>query len=56
MKYSSRWMEGIQQNFQLIKEGKLKLRETVTEGFENTAKAFVDMMNGLNIGKAIVKI
>jgi prostaglandin reductase 1 len=30
-------------------------RETVTEGFENTTKAFIEMLRGGNVGKAIVK-
>lgn len=49
-------MEGIKQNYQWIKEGKLNPRETITHGFENTPKALIDLMNGLNIGKAIVKV
>ncbi|XP_063908008.1 prostaglandin reductase 1-like [Zophobas morio] len=51
-----RWMEGIEQNKRWIKEGKLKCSETVTKGFENTLKAFVDMLQGGNTGKAIVQI
>lgn len=51
-----KWNDGIRQNLQWLKEGKLKYRETITEGFENTPKAFVEMMNGANIGKAIVKV
>ncbi|KAF5307615.1 hypothetical protein FQR65_LT06771 [Abscondita terminalis] len=54
--FLSRWEEGIQQNLKWIQEGKLKYRETVTEGFENTYQAFLDMLNGKNVGKAIVKI
>lgn len=50
-----RWMEAMEQNLKWIQEGKLKCRETVTDGFENMPKAFIDMMNGHNFGKAIVK-
>ena len=39
-----------------MKEGKIKWRETVTEGIEGMGGAFVGMMNGGNIGKAIVKV
>lgn len=39
-----------------IKEGKVKYRETVTKGFENTPKAFMELLNGSNIGKAVVKM
>nr|CAD7577525.1 unnamed protein product [Timema californicum] len=35
--------------------GKLKYRETVTEGFENMPKAFIGMLRGENTGKAVVK-
>ncbi|KAJ8673013.1 hypothetical protein QAD02_004274 [Eretmocerus hayati] len=51
-----RWFEGIQRNMSWIREGKLKYRETVTEGFENMFAAFVGMLRGDNTGKAIVKV
>jgi NADPH-dependent curcumin reductase CurA len=31
-------------------------RETVTEGFENAPKAFMGMLRGENVGKAVVKV
>nr|CAD7424294.1 unnamed protein product [Timema monikensis] len=34
-------------------KGKLKYRETVTEGFENMPKAFIGMLRGENTGKAV---
>ncbi|KAL9696283.1 hypothetical protein quinque_015568 [Culex quinquefasciatus] len=55
-RWTDRWLEGIGQNLKWIQEGKLKYRETVTEGFENMPKAFIEMMKGGNIGKAIVKV
>ncbi|XP_023311963.1 uncharacterized protein LOC111692277 [Anoplophora glabripennis] len=55
-RWIKRWFEGIEQNKTWIQEGKLKYRETVTEGFENMPKAFIDMFNGVNFGKAIVKV
>ena len=39
-----------------INEGKLKPIEYVVEGFENTPKAFVEMFQGKNFGKAVVKV
>jgi prostaglandin reductase 1 len=30
--------------------------ETVTEGFENMPKAFMGMLQGENLGKAVVKV
>lgn len=54
-RWSNRWMEGINQNLEWLKENKLKYRETVTEGFENMFDAFVEMLRGDNVGKAVVK-
>ncbi|XP_053089776.1 prostaglandin reductase 1 isoform X1 [Pangasianodon hypophthalmus] len=39
-----------------LQEGKLKCREHVTVGFENMPAAFMGMLQGENIGKAIVKV
>ncbi|CAK8689400.1 unnamed protein product [Clavelina lepadiformis] len=46
----------VKQISQWFKEGKIKVRETVTEGFENTPKAFIGMLSGDNIGKAVVRV
>lgn len=55
-RWLDRWNEAVQQNIQWIKEGKLKYKEDVTVGFENMFQAFVEMLRGGNIGKAIVKV
>lgn len=39
-----------------LSQGKLQTRENIVVGLENAGKAFVDMMNGCNIGKQIVKL
>lgn len=52
--YADRWMDGIQQMMEWVHDGKIKCCETVTHGFENLPKAFVEMMKGGNFGKAIV--
>ena len=39
-----------------VAEGKIRWTEHVTEGLENTPKAFIGMLNGENRGKALVKI
>ncbi|KAJ9577790.1 hypothetical protein L9F63_005646 [Diploptera punctata] len=54
-RWSQRWQEGIKQNLKWIEEGKIKWRETVTEGFENMPKAFFGMLKGENFGKAVIK-
>uniref|UniRef100_A0A1L8DCM3 Prostaglandin reductase 1 n=1 Tax=Nyssomyia neivai TaxID=330878 RepID=A0A1L8DCM3_9DIPT len=50
-----RWMEGILQIKEWMKEGKIKNPETFTEGFENLPRAFIEMLEGKNVGKAIVR-
>jgi NADPH-dependent curcumin reductase CurA len=40
----------------LLVEGRLKYKEDVTVGIEKTAQAFVDMLQGKNFGKAVVKV
>lgn len=39
-----------------LKEAKLKYDETVVEGFKNTPKAFIQLFEGKNIGKMLVKL
>jgi len=39
-----------------VKEGKLKVQETVVDGFENIPKAFVGLFSGDNQGKMLVKV
>lgn len=39
-----------------LTEGRLVWDETVVEGIENTVEAFLGMMRGQNIGKAVVKV
>ena len=36
-------------------QGKLKYRETITDGFDNMFEAFSGLFTGANIGKAVVK-
>jgi NADPH:quinone reductase len=54
--FADRYEEGLRQMAQWIHDGKIKYRETITKGFENTAKAFIGMLKGENIGKQIVKL
>lgn len=54
-KWLDRYPEGEKQMAQWIKEGKIKYRETVTEGIENMYTAFQGLFKGTNIGKAIIK-
>ncbi|MDG5473246.1 NADP-dependent oxidoreductase [Jeotgalibacillus sp. ET6] len=54
--YSSRFGEGAKELAGWLNEGKLKYEETVTEGFDHTIDAFLDLFEGANLGKAIVKV
>ncbi|XP_066537318.1 prostaglandin reductase 1-like [Hoplias malabaricus] len=48
--------ESLKRMITWVQEGKLKCREHVTVGFENMPAAFMGMLQGENIGKAIVKV
>ncbi|XP_074555520.1 prostaglandin reductase 1 [Halichoeres trimaculatus] len=56
----SRWQhkhpETLKRLMGWYKEGKLKCREHVTKGFENMPAAFMGMLQGENIGKAIIMV
>jgi hypothetical protein len=54
--YIPRAAEAIQAMSGWLREGKLKYREDIVEGFENLPKAFIGLFHGENIGKRIVKI
>lgn len=54
-RFQDRYGEGIRQMAQWLREGRLKYREEVVEGFENMAKAFIGMLHGDNTGKMVVK-
>ena len=54
--YQHRFGEGIAELARWLREGKLKHREDIVEGFENTPRAFIGMLEGDNVGKRIVKV
>lgn len=54
-RWLDRWMEGITEVHKWIKDGKVKYRESVVEGFENMPTALIEMLRGANTGKAVVK-
>ncbi|NVJ58607.1 MAG: NADP-dependent oxidoreductase [Vibrionaceae bacterium] len=56
MDYWDHYGEFVEQMGQWIKEGKVKSEETVYEGLENAAEAFIGLFEGKNKGKMLVKI
>jgi len=55
-RFIDRWPEAIKQMATWLKEGKLKYREDILDGLENTPKAFMRMLKGENKGKQLVKV
>lgn len=54
--YSSRYREGMADLSTWLSEGKLKYEETITEGLDHTIDAFLDLFEGSNLGKSLVKV
>ncbi|XP_071497119.1 prostaglandin reductase 1-like [Diadema antillarum] len=54
--YAGRFPEGLADLTKWVAEGKIKVREHVTEGFENMFTAFTELFTGANTGKAIIKV
>lgn len=54
--YAAEFNEGIDHLAKWLNEGKLKSSETIVEGFENIPQAFIDLFDGKNTGKMVVKI
>ncbi|WP_430790476.1 NADP-dependent oxidoreductase [Virgibacillus flavescens] len=54
--YSSRFQEGSEALAGWLREGKIQYEETITDGFDHTIDAFLDLFKGANLGKAIVKV
>ena len=54
--FAGRFAEGLTQMAQWLKEGKLKYKEDIEYGIENTPAAFIAMLKGRNVGKQLVKV
>lgn len=54
--YSAKFPAAINQLAIWLKEGKLTYAETIVSGFDNIPQAFLDLFEGKNKGKMIVKI
>ncbi len=55
-RFRDRYHEARPRIAQWIREGKITYRETVTDGLENTPRAFIGLFKGENIGKQIVRV
>ncbi len=54
--FAPRDEEGRRQLAEWLREGRLKYRETVVDGIENTPRAFIGLFSGDNIGKMLVRV
>jgi NADPH-dependent curcumin reductase CurA len=54
--YSSKFKEGTEQLSKWLQEGKLDYSETIVNGFDQIPQAFIDLFDGKNSGKMVVKI
>lgn len=54
--YTSRFPEGMKELAGWLQTGQLQYEETITDGFDQTIDAFLDLFKGANIGKSIVKV
>lgn len=55
-RFAERTIDGINQNLKWVREGKLKYKEHIYEGFESADEAFIGLFRGDNIGKSLVKV
>ena len=56
MDFKEKHMEAITHMTKLLNEGKITIIEDITEGLENAPKALVNLLNGKNFGKSMVRV
>ena len=54
--YAKKFPEGVKQLSKWLQEGKLIYTETIVEGFDAIPQAFIDLFDGKNKGKMVVKM
>ena len=54
--YEDEFSGGVQQLGDWLQEGKLIHKETIVEGFDQLPQAFIDLFDGENTGKMLVKV
>ncbi|MCH8817956.1 MAG: NADP-dependent oxidoreductase [Chloroflexi bacterium] len=55
-RWADRYEEGRARLADWVRDGKIKYREDIVEGFENAAKAFIGQLGGANFGKLLIKV
>ncbi|XP_060064654.1 prostaglandin reductase 1-like [Ylistrum balloti] len=56
IKWFSDWDVGYKALYSLVKEGKLRSKELIYDGFDKVPEAFLKLFQGGNVGKIVVKI
>jgi NADPH:quinone reductase len=54
--FADRFQQGVEEMAGWIRQGKLKYKEDIVEGFDELPRAFIGMLQGDNIGKRLVKV
>jgi NADPH-dependent curcumin reductase CurA len=54
--YGHRYNEFSQDMSQWLKDGKIKYREDLVEGLENTVESFIGLLEGKNFGKQVMRV
>jgi len=54
--YVDRFPEGIAEMGEWVEQGKIKFREQIVDGFENTFDTFLKLFDGSNEGKLIIRL
>jgi NADPH-dependent curcumin reductase CurA len=54
--YKAKFPEALKQLSQWLADGKLNYTETIVEGFDQIPQAFLDLFEGKNKGKMVVKV
>jgi NADPH-dependent curcumin reductase CurA len=54
--FADRYEEGLRQLSTWLREKKLKYHEDIVEGLENAPRALIEMLEGQNLGKRLVKV
>jgi hypothetical protein len=55
-RWADRYEEGRARLARWVRDGSIKYREDIVEGFENAVTAFIGMLNSANFGKLLIKV